>query len=96
ESCSSILWKSWDYKEQAAEALRLTARDLVEMGIADSIIPEPVGGAHRTPAVAAELLKSALVETLNELSAYPIDQILERRHQRYMGIGVWESEGIKA
>ncbi|MDB5036353.1 MAG: Acetyl-CoA carboxylase, alpha subunit [Chlorobi bacterium] len=96
ESCSSILWKSWDYKEQAAEALRLTARDLVEMGIADSIIPEPVGGAHRTPAVAAELLKSALVETLNELSAYPIDQLLERRHQRYMGMGVWESEGIKA
>jgi acetyl-CoA carboxylase carboxyl transferase subunit alpha len=93
ESCSSILWKSWDYKEQAAEALRLTAPDLVEMGIADGIIPEPVGGAHRDPAAAAALLKSALTEALAELRSMPIDQLLERRHRRYASIGVYESAG---
>ena len=93
ESCSSILWKSWDYKEQAAEALRLTAPDLVEMGIADGIIPEPVGGAHRDHAAAAALLKTALVESLAELRALPIDQLLERRHRRYASIGVYESAG---
>ncbi len=89
ESCSSILWKSWDYKEQAAEALRLTARDLVDLGIADSVIPEPVGGAHRNPRVAADLLKAALVGALNELTALPTDQLLERRADRYASIGVW-------
>jgi acetyl-CoA carboxylase carboxyl transferase subunit alpha len=89
ESCSSILWKSWDYKEQAAEALRLTARDLVDLGIADSVIPEPVGGAHRNPGMAAELLKAALIDALNELTRVPTEQILERRAARYGAIGVW-------
>jgi acetyl-CoA carboxylase carboxyl transferase subunit alpha len=91
ESCSSILWKSWDYKEQAAEALRLTARDLVDMGIADYIIPEPVGGAHRNPAVAAELLKATLVSALRELRAEPIPSLLEMRALRYESIGVWDT-----
>jgi acetyl-CoA carboxylase carboxyl transferase subunit alpha len=90
ESCSSILWKSWDFKEQAAEALKLTARDLLEMGIADTIIPEPVGGAHRDPATAAAALKGALLDSLNELGTLSIDQLLARRHQRYAAIGVWE------
>lgn len=90
ESCSSILWKSWDYKEQAAEALRLTAGDLVEMGIADAIIPEPVGGAHRFPADAGERLKAALVAALREAMEVPIDVLLARRHQRYASIGVWD------
>lgn len=90
ESCSSILWKSWDYKEQAAEALRLTASDLVEMGIADAIIPEPVGGAHRFPADAGERLKAALVAALREAMEVPIDVLLARRHQRYASIGVWD------
>lgn len=93
ESCSSILWKSWDYKEQAAEALRLTARDLVDAGIADSIIPEPVGGAHRSPAVAADLLKAALMQAIGETSALSLDQLLELRHQRYASMGVWETAG---
>ncbi len=89
ESCSSILWKSWDYKEQAAEALRLTARDLVELGIADSVIPEPVGGAHRNPRVAADLLKASLVAALSDLTAIPGDRLLELRAERYAAIGVW-------
>ncbi|MFM7158099.1 MAG: acetyl-CoA carboxylase carboxyltransferase subunit alpha, partial [Bacteroidota bacterium] len=57
ESCSSILWRSWDFKEQAAEALKLTAPDLQQFGIIDRIVPEPVGGAHRTPIEMFETLK---------------------------------------
>jgi acetyl-CoA carboxylase carboxyl transferase subunit alpha len=89
ESCSSILWKSWDYKEQAAEALRLTARDLVDMKIADEIIPEPVGGAHRDPAAAGDRVKEAIVRALRELTAVDTDELLERRHARYEAMGVY-------
>jgi acetyl-CoA carboxylase carboxyl transferase subunit alpha len=97
ESCSSILWKSWEYKEQAAEALRLTAPDLVEIGIADSIIPEPVGGAHRDPKGAADLLKSALLGALEELQEIPIPALVERRQERYASIGVWgTADGVMA
>jgi acetyl-CoA carboxylase carboxyl transferase subunit alpha len=60
ESCSSILWRSWDYKEKAAEALKLTAPDLLEQGIIDRIIPEPLGGAHNNPQQAAEVLREVL------------------------------------
>ena len=67
ESCSSILWRSWDYKEQAAEALKLTATDLLEQKIIDRIIPEPLGGAHKDHKKAAENLKSALLEELAAL-----------------------------
>jgi acetyl-CoA carboxylase carboxyl transferase subunit alpha len=91
ESCSSILWKSWDYKEQAAEALRLTARDLCDMGIADEIIPEPVGGAHRDPAGAGVRVKEAISRSLRELGALPIDELIDRRHARYERMGVWST-----
>ncbi len=64
ESCSSILWRSWDYKEQAAEALKLTAPDLLEQKIIDRIIKEPLGGAHKDHQAAADTLKSALLEEL--------------------------------
>ena len=67
ESCSSILWRSWEYKEQAAEALRLTARDLLEQKIIDRIVPEPPGGAHRNPQQAATILKDTLIEELRPL-----------------------------
>jgi len=91
ESCSSILWKSWDYKEQAAEALRLTARDLVAAGIADAIIPEPVGGAHRNHALSSELLKKAILPVMRELSDLPMADLLRRRAERYASIGVWST-----
>ena len=90
ESCSVILWRSADYKEQAAEALRLTAPDLLELGIADGIIPEPVGGAHRDQKAAADIVKGTIITALQELSATPIDQLLERRSERYRAIGVWQ------
>lgn len=91
ESCSVILWRSADYKEQAAEALRLTAPDLLELGIADGIIAEPVGGAHRDNAAAAETVKTTLAATLEELEAISIDELLSRRSERYRKMGVWES-----
>jgi len=61
ESCSSILWRSWNYKEQAAEALQLTAEDLKKQGIIDVIVPEPPGGAHRSPEKMAEILKAMIL-----------------------------------
>ncbi|KXK52148.1 MAG: acetyl-CoA carboxylase carboxyltransferase subunit alpha [Chlorobi bacterium] len=95
ESCSSILWKSWDYKEQAAEALRLTASDLVEMGIADGIIPEPIGGAHRLPKEAADNLKTAILEALDTLAKQSPRQLLRQRRDRYAAMGVF-NDGVTA
>jgi acetyl-CoA carboxylase carboxyl transferase subunit alpha len=83
ESCSSILWRSWDYKEQAAEALRLTAPDLVEQKIVDRIIKEPVGGAHRNPHDAAMMLKDVLTEELKMLSKLKPEKLIERRIQKF-------------
>ncbi len=82
ESCSSILWRDWDHKEEAARALKLTAEDLYGFGIVDEIAPEPPEGAHRDPKAAAELLRSLLLAALNELSSLPVEEILKRRHER--------------
>ena len=90
ESCSVILWRSADYKEQAAEALRLTAPDLLDLGISDGIIAEPIGGAHRDNAAAADEVRSAIIASLSELEQIPIDRLLAQRSERYRKIGVWE------
>lgn len=87
ESCSSILWRSWDYKEQAAEALRLTAPDLVEQKIVDRIIPEPLGGAHRDPDEAARRLKEALLEEVKVVSRLKGDKLVEKRVQKFGAMG---------
>lgn len=89
ESCSSILWRSRDYKEQAAEALRLTAPDILELGISDGIIDEPVGGAHRNPEEAAERVKESILTALKELSKLSVEDLLAKRAERYRRIGVW-------
>jgi acetyl-CoA carboxylase carboxyl transferase subunit alpha len=90
ESCSSILWRSWDYKEQAAEALKLTAPDLVKQGIVDRIIPEPLGGAHRNPAKAAEVLKEVLIEEVTGLKKMKTDKLVEKRIEKFAKMGKWE------
>ncbi len=90
ESCSSILWRSWDYKEQAAEALKLTAQDLLEQKIIDRIIPEPFGGAHRDPQQAARTLKDILLEELKKLKKIPIPKLIEKRIEKYSKMGDWE------
>ncbi|MCR4417429.1 MAG: acetyl-CoA carboxylase carboxyltransferase subunit alpha [Ignavibacteria bacterium] len=89
ESCSSILWRSWDYKEQAAEALKLTAKDLIQFKIIDRIIPEPRGGAHRNPEQAALILKEALIDELNKLKKIKIDKLIEMRIEKFLNMGVY-------
>jgi len=90
ESCSSILWRSWDYKEQAAEALKLTAPDLLAEGIIDRIVPEPIGGAHRNPAQAADILKTILLEEVKKLKKVKIDKLIERRIEKFSAMGEFE------
>ncbi|GBD86461.1 acetyl-coenzyme A carboxylase carboxyl transferase subunit alpha [bacterium BMS3Abin03] len=87
ESCSSILWRTWDYKEQAAEALKLTAPDLLEQKIIDRIIPEPLGGAHKDHNAAAETLKSVLLEELVELVKIKPDKLIEARLEKFGAMG---------
>jgi len=82
ESCSSILWRDWDHKQEAARLLKLTAQDLHGFGLVDEIVPEPSGGSHADPQGAAELLRPALAERLRELAALPVEELLRRRHER--------------
>jgi len=92
ESCSSILWRSWDYKEQAAEALKLTAEDLSQMGIIDRIVPEPLGGAHHNPEKMYETLKSILNEELNKLIKINPEKLAKTRKEKFYKMGVWEEK----
>ncbi|MFA6468660.1 MAG: acetyl-CoA carboxylase carboxyltransferase subunit alpha [Bacteroidota bacterium] len=89
ESCSSILWKSWEFKEQAAEALRLTPPDLLEQKIIDRIIPEPQGGAHRNPQQAALILKDALIEELKPLLKLKPEKLIQKRIEKFCNMGAW-------
>jgi acetyl-CoA carboxylase carboxyl transferase subunit alpha len=93
ESCSSILWRSWDYKEQAADALKLTADDMLGFGIIDEIVKEPQGGAHSGPEEMAKNLKKQLKKAIASLQAKDIDQVIEERIQKYSDIG--QVEGAK-
>lgn len=87
ESCSSILWRSWDYKEQAAEALKLTAEDMEGFGIIDEIVKEPQGGAHNNPEEMAKMLKRQLKKAIATLQAKDIDTLIEERIEKYAAIG---------
>ncbi|HEY7751459.1 MAG TPA: acetyl-CoA carboxylase carboxyltransferase subunit alpha, partial [Ignavibacteriaceae bacterium] len=87
ESCSSILWRSWEYKEQAAEALKLTAEDLLEQKIIDRIIPEPLGGAHKNHQDAAQNLKVVLIEELDKLVKIKPDKLVDSRIEKFGRMG---------
>lgn len=89
ESCSSILWRSWEYKEQAAEALKLTAPDLLEQKIIDRIVPEPMGGAHKNHEQAAEILKNVLIEELNELVKLKPEKLIANRLEKFGAMGAY-------
>ncbi|MNI84563.1 Acetyl-coenzyme A carboxylase carboxyl transferase subunit alpha [compost metagenome] len=88
ESCSSILWRSWDHKEKAAEALKLTSKDMLGNGLIDGIIKEPLGGAHQNPELAAEFLKTKLVEDLAILTAKDKDILVDERIAKFSNMGV--------
>ena len=92
ESCSSILWRSWDKKEMAAEQLRLTANDMKGFGLVDEIVHEPVGGAHWDYADAANILKSYLLKTLKEIEPKDPMQRVNERIEKYGKMGFWEEE----
>lgn len=89
ESCSSILWRSWDYKEQAAEALQLTAPDLKKQGVIDVIVPEPMGGAHRNPEQMAQILKEHILEELKHLMKQKPEKLIEKRIEKFGKMGEW-------
>jgi acetyl-CoA carboxylase carboxyl transferase subunit alpha len=89
ESCSSILWKTWDYKEQAASALKLTAPDLLEMKVIEGIIEEPLGGAHQDFEFSANSLKKAFQDSLKRLEKLSEEEIVTHRIEKYSKMGAW-------
>jgi acetyl-CoA carboxylase carboxyl transferase subunit alpha len=87
EGCAGILWKSHEYKEQAAKALRLTSRDLFSLGVIDEVIEEPLGGAHRDHPQMAARLKMYLLRNLKELCAKPLDELVAARYEKFRRMG---------
>ncbi|WP_113922302.1 acetyl-CoA carboxylase carboxyltransferase subunit alpha [Cognataquiflexum aquatile] len=90
ESCSSILWRSWDYKEQAAEALKLTAPDMKNNGLIDGIIAEPLGGAHKDMQTMAKTIKATIIEALKELDKIKHEKRIDQRIEKFCAMGVVE------
>ncbi len=95
EGCAAILWKDKAAAPQAAEALKLTAVELEQLGVVDEVIPEPSGGAHHDPAQAAAALRYALLKHLNDLRSLPIGRLLETRYDRYRQFGVYREDAVK-
>ena len=92
ESCSSILWRDWDHKQDAARVLKLTAQDLHGFGIVDGIVPEPPDGAHEDPAYAAALLRPQIEASLRELVALSESDLLRKRHEKLRKLATFVSE----
>ncbi len=90
ESCSSILWRSWDKKEIAAEQLKLTGKDMLEFGLVDNVIPEPLGGAHWDYIATADILKNYLIPTIQALKQIPPQQRIDERIAKFSKMGFWE------
>ncbi|WP_126245336.1 acetyl-CoA carboxylase carboxyltransferase subunit alpha [Chitinophaga rhizosphaerae] len=90
ENCSTILWRSWNFKEKAAEELKLTSGYMSQFGLVDGVIPEPVGGAHSNHEEMAEILKNRLVETLAELKKIDPDTRIEQRIDKFSNMGFFE------
>jgi acetyl-CoA carboxylase carboxyl transferase subunit alpha len=87
EACSAILWKDRRHAAEAAEALKLTAQDLMALGVVDEVVPEPEGGAHRDHDLAAANLGSALRRNLERLKALPIDELMQKRYEKFRKLG---------
>ena len=87
EGCAAILWRNASHKMEAAEALKLTAPDLLAAGLVDEIVSEPVGGAHADPAAAASLLDAALHGALRRAAALPADARIAQRYERFRRMG---------
>ena len=90
EGCAAILWKHRKHAPEAAEALKLTAKDLQKMGLVDGVIPEPDGGAHVDPGKAASNLREALSRELKSLSKTPVEKLLAKRYEKFRAMGVFQ------
>lgn len=90
EGCASILWKSADKAQDAAEAMRITADSLKGFGLVDEVLAEPLGGAHRKPEQMADVIRNAIIKYLEELEQIPADQLLEQRRRRLAGYGQYK------
>lgn len=88
ESCSSILWRSWDYKEKAAECLKLTSDNMYANGLIDGIVKEPLGGAHQNPELMGATLKETIINDLKELSKQNTDKLIATRIDKFCAMGV--------
>lgn len=89
ESCSSILWRNWNNKEKAAEALKLTAQDMLNLKLIDGILKEPVGGAHSHPEKMFQSVKSELMKHLNKLSSISAEELVNKRIEKFCSMGVY-------
>jgi len=87
ESCSSILWRNWEHKEEAASALKLTPTDMMQQGLIDGIIPEPIGGAHAYPDQVYESVKNAILENLAQLDLLTPEKRVEQRIAKFSAMG---------
>ena len=94
ESCSSILWRSWDHKEKAAEELKLTSKHMLEFGLVDGIIPEPLGGAHWDYDEAADLVKKKIILAMDELKRLDPDKRIDQRIDKFSKMGFWEENKV--
>ncbi len=95
ESCSSILWRSWDFKEDAARALKLSATDLITHGVIDEIVPEPTGGAHKNPVQTFDAVGTAIATSLDKLSSMPTDRLLEERLAKFDAMGAFVERPVE-
>lgn len=94
ESCSSILWRSWDKKEIAADQLKLTGKDMLGFGLVDEVVPEPAGGAHWDYQAAAQILKERLITNIKELRLLDADTRINNRIEKFNKMGFWEEEPV--
>lgn len=91
ESCSSILWRSWDHKQKAAEALKLTADDMKKLKLIDGIIKEPFGGAHSNREETFKIVEAQILKSFTALSKLPVDKLIEKRMDKYSNMGVYKA-----
>jgi acetyl-CoA carboxylase carboxyl transferase subunit alpha len=90
DSCSLILWRDREKKQVAAENMKISAQDLIELGVIDRIVPEPLGGAHKDPSLAASHLKQAIVSAIEDLSSRPADKLIPSRIDKFAAMGKWD------
>ncbi len=93
EGCAAILWRDPERKQEAAEALKLTAADALGFGLIDRIVMEPFGGAHRDPEAAARLVRKALVDALDEVTQVETETLLRQRYMKFRAMGLWSEPG---